>query len=577
MTMEQPVLKLRVVSSPDRDVAREFDLSTTTTTTIGRAASNRISLNDTAASAHHAEVQKLDLGLRITDLDSTNGTTVNGQRVSEPITLHAGDRIKIGETEFQVTDINASHQGNDTSGLLNIFTSRAVGDAEEVGNALPHLTIAEEEPDRRGDSRIDYVLVDSGSSKGSSRLTLETLMLDADVSLDQEIDEPATAEDQTLAERKLLLIQTVSEKLVRALDPNELAGEIMEIVIEQTRADRGLLCLLDQNRLPVPIAAHGFEDDHEVRVSQKVLKRLLDERHGLVINRSRETESSLQSLDNMQVSSTLCVPLWMGQSIHGLLSVDILADAADDEPEERMFSTEDLELLIVVAHQSAVGIERSRLNEQREHFKRFFDPRVFDEITGSGRSIEQLQPTLREVTILFADIVSFTKMSEQLDPGEVAEFVGRYMTTMTEIIFSFEGTIDKYIGDEIMALFGAPVANNKAAELAVRAALEMRKRAATDFKMLNDPTRDLQLRIGINTGRAVVGNLGSRHRAEYTAIGDAVNVAARLEQFARPGEICIDPLTRERLDKSFDVKELGTIDVKNRAEPVIVYNVNSWD
>lgn len=176
-------------------------------------------------------------------------------------------------------------------------------------------------------------------------------------------------------------------------------------------------------------------------------------------------------------------------------------------------------------------------------------------------------PREQTVTVLFCDIVSFTKISEGLTPTELAAFVRDHMTVMTEILFAHEGTVDKYIGDAVMALFGAPIPSESAAKNAVRAALTMRKHVG------QIDGRPIQLRFGIATGLAVVGNIGSAQRMEYSALGDSVNVASRLEDFARPDEIVIDESTRAALGIGFQVEKIGAIDVRNRVQPIHVFRI----
>jgi len=265
----------------------------------------------------------------------------------------------------------------------------------------------------------------------------------------------------------------------------------------------------------------------------------------------------------------------MGDHIVGILSLDSITSG-------KKFSPQDLELLLAVAHQVAIGIERNRLSHQveterqlRDYLSKYLDHRIVEQIRhGQSTGHDLLAPTEREVTILFSDIVSFTKISESLSAVEVAGFVRKYLTSMTEVIFSYGGTIDKYIGDAVMALFGAPVPNDNSAEAAIQAALVMRDRIK-EFELPGKQGKALRVRMGINTGPVVVGNLGSERRSEYTAVGDAVNVASRLETFARPNEICIDENTYEKTKGAFAIEEIGAIDVKNRGEPVVVYKVLS--
>ena len=326
--------------------------------------------------------------------------------------------------------------------------------------------------------------------------------------------------DEYVAETKLRLVQRVSEQLVHIFEPQQLLDEIMTIVVDQTGADRGLLCLLDDKRQPVPIAARGIKGDEEIRVSRTVLRGLLKGRTGVLIDASPEDESSIfQSLVEMQVQSTMCVPLWTGDRIVGILSLDSMTAG-------KTFSQQDLELLLAVAHQVAIGIERNRLSHQvdterqmRDYMSKYLDHRVVEQISqGQRTEHDPLAPTEREVTILFSDIVSFTKMSESLGAVELAEFMRKYLTSMTDVVFSYGGTIDKYIGDAVMALFGAPVPSDDSAAAAIRTALAMRE-SIKDFELPGAKGKALRVRVGINTGPVVVGNLGFRSEKRIHSLG----------------------------------------------------------
>ena len=545
--------------------------------TLGRDTANTIVLRDKAASAEHARLSPTGGGWQIEDLNSTNGTYVNGEHITRQ-SLVNGDQIKIGSTLITFEDPRDAEERSGTRPATAVkgktedstsslqsseYLQKVLGGAPSVGttSSLPSLVIDDSQP-----------LLDVGASvmeiprHSKAPSTLQT-------GQGQALVDAASSDDRGLAETKLRLVQRVSEKLVNIVDPQLLADEIMSIVVEQSGADRGLLCLLDDDSRPVPIAARGLGRDEEVRVSRTVLKRLLDERAGVVINPTTESADALGSLLAMHVLSTMCVPLWTGNKIVGILSVD------STTPDKR-FTEQDLDLLIAVAHQVAIGIQRSQLTYQienerrlRDYLSKYLDNRIVEQISvGHEAGKDVLAPVERVVTILFADVVAFTKISELLGPVELANFIREYLTAMTEVIFAHGGTIDKYIGDSVMALFGAPVPQDNSGRSAISAALAMNRRVAE----LSSPEawkRPLSVRIGINTGPVVVGNLGSEVRSEYTALGDAVNVASRLQVFARPGEICVDESTLEKTKGDFEVEEIGTIDVKNRAEPVVVYKV----
>ena len=298
-----------------------------------------------------------------------------------------------------------------------------------------------------------------------------------------------------------------------------------------------------------------------------LLAKMHDEQSGVLIRQMGSSDIDISSLKSMKVQSTVCVPLWTRDRIMGFLSLDIIRS-------QRIFTRDHLDALVAVAHQVAVGLERARYAEtaerdrkQRDYLCQYLDDKLIQTVMESQDDIDPLAPREQVLTIMFSDIVSFTKMSERMQPTSLAEFIRDHLSTMTDILFAHNGTIDKYIGDAVMALFGAPLQDADAPKNAVLAALAMRDKARLYEK------RPVELRFGIATGPAVVGNIGSQQRVEYTALGDTVNVGSRLEAFARPGEIIIDETTRVELDDAFTVETIGTIDVKNRVESLKVYRV----
>jgi adenylate cyclase len=180
---------------------------------------------------------------------------------------------------------------------------------------------------------------------------------------------------------------------------------------------------------------------------------------------------------------------------------------------------------------------------------------------------------VREVSVLFADIVGFTTMSEKLSPNLVALMLNDYLSRMTDVIFKYEGTLDKFIGDAIMAVFGAPLDMPDHAERAIRTALEMQERLA-EWNAERKEGPHLRIRIGINSGKAVAGEIGSMNKREYTVLGDTVNTASRLESgVAKPGMVVIGENTFKMVQGLFDCRSLGTFSLKGKALEVLVYQV----
>ena len=180
----------------------------------------------------------------------------------------------------------------------------------------------------------------------------------------------------------------------------------------------------------------------------------------------------------------------------------------------------------------------------------------------------------RVCTVFFSDIRGFTPMSEALSAEEVVHILNEYFTAMTAIIFKYQGTLDKYMGDAIMAIWGAPIEMSDHAERAVLAAVEMgEKMKELQAKWRMEGKREVNIGIGINSGEVVVGNIGSNERLEYTAIGDNVNLTQRLESVAEKGQILISSATYERVKHKVTATMLDPIKVKGKAEKVMAYSV----
>ncbi len=200
---------------------------------------------------------------------------------------------------------------------------------------------------------------------------------------------------------------------------------------------------------------------------------------------------------------------------------------------------------------------------------------IFCIYCGSKLDREKARRTLGErklVTVLFADIAGFTSLSEQLDPEEVLRLINTFFEKLEEPVKKYEGTIDKYIGDAVMVVFGAPQAHENDPERAVYTALEMQRIAKEFSKKVK---REISLSIGINTGLVVTGQVGGKEKALYSVVGDTVNVAKRVQEFAGPGEIMVTESVYHLTSYLFDYQEIGNVAVKGRKQPVKVYKVLS--
>jgi len=211
----------------------------------------------------------------------------------------------------------------------------------------------------------------------------------------------------------------------------------------------------------------------------------------------------------------------------------------------------------------------------KKTFSYYLSPQVISELISNPEKLK-LGGERKNLTVLFSDIRGFTSLSERLNPEETVGILNEYLSSMTEIVFKYNGTLDKFIGDAIMAFWGAPIPQEDHAEKAVFCAIEMIEKLAQlqeQWKQQNKPIIDIG--IGINTGEMVVGNMGSSQRMDYTVIGDNVNLASRLETLNKQygTKIIISETTYQIVKDKVETKPLGQVNVKGRQKPVTIYEV----
>lgn len=217
------------------------------------------------------------------------------------------------------------------------------------------------------------------------------------------------------------------------------------------------------------------------------------------------------------------------------------------------------------------SLERRRVTNV---FGKYMEPRLVARLLGGGEEALRLGGVKRNISVLFVDIRGFTTMSEKLEPEQVVSILNEYLDLCAEAIFRYDGTLDKYIGDAAMGLFGAPLETEDHAFCAVQAALHMQSGSAgLSERLMEKYGRAVSFGVGINTGDAIVGNIGASHRLDYTAIGDAVNTAARLESNAKPGKILISEATYNLVKDRVAAVSLGGLSVKGKQESINVYEV----
>jgi adenylate cyclase len=268
----------------------------------------------------------------------------------------------------------------------------------------------------------------------------------------------------------------------------------------------------------------------------------------------------------------MCAPLLGRNRLLGVLYVDNMERVS-------AFTQEELNVFALIAAQTGAAIDNAmahqkiaRQAQQRLALERFLSPEVAE--MAMANPDVRLGGVNQKVTVMFADIRGFTTLSEALDPTHVVEILNEYFTRVTDVIFDHGGMIDKYIGDAVMAVFGAPISKGNDAARAVETAVEIQQLMTEmnrDAKARSWP--ELKIGIGVNTGLVTAGNIGSPRRLDYTVVGDTVNIASRIMDSAEGGKILISDSTAAELGQDFSLRKLPLKKMRGRSEPVRIFSV----
>jgi adenylate cyclase len=400
----------------------------------------------------------------------------------------------------------------------------------------------------------------------------------------------ATPEEVKNLRRKakmLELVYEMSRTLGTVFDLKEIFEKATDLIFRGTPADRVVALLaeessaqngeFDLSQIAARARSQTIEQISEkLTVSRTITQKVMRERVAILSQDARTDAqfSGAESIVAQGVRSTICAPLITESNVHGVVYADRLDPFA-------AFTPDDLELISAVAAQAAVTVETVRAHTRlareevaRANYSRFMPEYVVKQLLDNPDSF-RLGGANQTITVLFADIRGFTSLSERENPERVVKLLNRYFSAMTEIIFAHGGTLDKYIGDGLMALFGAPNATSDDALNAVKAAVAMQRRImALNGDLVAEQLSPVTVGIGLHTGVATIGYIGSDKRSEYTAIGDTVNLAARLESNARGGQILISEATADAINGAFSLVAREALTVKNRVQPVNLFEVD---
>lgn len=488
--------------------ALRFRVAPGRTIVVGRSPQCEVVVPDPSVSRRHAEIEGGHGAGRIRDLGSANGTMVNGARVEDgPVA--PGDTVTIGAITFRVTTEEAA----------------ALADEAPAGAAVRALTV----PVTQGHER--------------ERRALERL-LDLAAGL---------AGDASLG---------------------TLLEGIVELAFDHVDADRVALLLADGAGGGLrPAGGRSRLGDTVPLVPRSIAERSIADRAAVVTdNAVDDARFQSGSVRLQQVRSALCVPLLAPDgAVLGVLYADTITRPVP-------FGDDEARALQAFAGLAAVAIARARYAEEarrarevRASFERFFAPSVAAAIATAPEAAV-LGGRRLPVAVLFGDIRGFTPLAEQSSPEELAALLGDYLAAMIDAVFEHHGTLDKFTGDGVMAVWGAPFPLDDAADRALAAASAMRAELARqNARRAAEGRAPIEAGFGVSFGEVFAGNIGSERRLEYTVVGDAVNLAARLCELAGPGEILVDEELANRLSDRGALEPMPALTIRGRAASVRAY------
>ena len=213
----------------------------------------------------------------------------------------------------------------------------------------------------------------------------------------------------------------------------------------------------------------------------------------------------------------------------------------------------------------------SKINKVKSTFKKYVSKNIVDKLLENEDSLN-LGGTESDITILFSDIRGFTSMSEKLSPTEIVKLLNKYFKSMIDVVFKYNGTLDKIVGDELMVLYGVPLKSEDDTDNAVKTAIKMFQ-SLDKFNevIIKEGYKPFKIGIGINKGKAVSGNIGSEQQMNYTVIGDTINLGARLCSHAKSGEILISSSVKDVISDDYAFKKIPSIEVKGKSKPIEVW------
>ncbi|MDJ1183012.1 adenylate/guanylate cyclase domain-containing protein [Roseofilum casamattae] len=442
------------------------------------------------------------------------------------------------------------------SGKVGVFSAQGdllMGDFLEASDR--------DSPVRAEESVIGWVRGDEGSQSLASLLNYI---------INNTISQKYLVNETLERYKEINLLYRISEEMSACLDINVIAELILEEARKILPAARGQVLFVEEKSQQFRVlASFGDLVDRSPRLAlaDGIMGHVLATGVAEVVNQAKH-DPRLAASEQLN-SSLICAPLKSRYQAFGVIWI------GNDETLD--YPAADLKLLTALASQAANAMENARLHEyqvQEERIKsnleRYMSPQLVKAIINNNES-NLLDTGKKNLVMLFSDIRNFTTYCEILDPETIVEYLNIYFTYMVDVIFNYGGTVNKFVGDMIVCMFGAPAPLAESETKAIQAAIAMQKCLQTlPVPWIRD---NFKTGIGISSGEVVVGNIGSRQHVDYTAIGDKVNTASRLQGMAKGGQILVDRTIYERTHNQFQFQEIGMAAVKGKSQTVEIFEV----
>lgn len=552
-------------------------------TYMGRADENDIVLSGDLVSRKHARLTAQGDTLAAEDLGSRNGSKVNGEPLTAERPLRPGDLLQVGENSLLIRQ--PSKVENQQTEMLDTGSGGKVkrfGGGIDIGSAVilakdVRDSVVMKVLDNIAPFNMSAVPFESGGEVERSKTVEFELPSDG--------PDPSAARTSgkgLMPVQSLALLYKVAEALATCGNLQAFLEEMLDKVMERVDAVTAVVLLRHTSGVLTPAAVRHSRALHkgEVPVSDAVIEAALARGSALAVGDVRDDSrfAERESVVLYGVDQVLCVPIGSKAPYTGVLYLNRKAESK--EPVEAL-----LDVVTAVARLIQTGIDK--FNQKgpigpderlRRALERFHAPDILEqrvaELKKKGDRLTGLEEKL--VTVLFADISGFTALAQKLNPERVTDILNELYQRCTTITFSFEGTVDKFMGDGVMAIFGAPYSKGDDALRAVRCAMAL-KSEWTKAMAKRPPRERCELKVGLNTGKVLAGTVGSSARLDYTAIGEPVNVASWLCASAQGGQVLITGKTLAAIGARFDVTPLGERPLQGSKVRTAVFEVLEED